>query len=186
VLAARARLGPRRHTLEGYAFPDCRPHDDVVTTEDGESTDERDSTETIGGGPTPDGADVEESDGNDGEGSVRDDREESDGDDGVPDPSDGLADPSENVPPAEAPDVEAPSVGVDAPEVPSPEDAPADLRAEFWELVIAFNVAFFALALGAMLLGFEGKPILGGATLAVGALALGYGIHGYVTREHTP
>lgn len=104
----------------------------------------------------------------------------------IPDPSDGLSDPRENVPTPEAPAVSVPEVGTDSPEVPSPEDAPDELKAEFWELVIAFNVAVFALALGGMLIGFNGDFALGGASVGVGLLALVYGIHGYRTREHTP
>lgn len=119
-----------------------------------------------------------------------------DGDDGgdgdagsdVTDPASALTDPSESVTdPAESvPSPEAPDVGVDGPDLPSPEEVPEGLRAEFWEIVLAFNVGLFALALGAMLVAFDGRATLGGVALGVGVLALAYGFWQYRTREHAP
>ena len=109
-------------------------------------------------------------------------------DSGLTDPSDALTDPSENLkdPAENVPTPEAPDVGVDGPNLPSPYEVPGELRAEFWEIVLAFNVGLFAVALGAMLVGFSGRWTLGGAALGIGGLALGYGFWQYRTREHTP
>lgn len=118
----------------------------------------------------------------DGEGETRNPADSlSDPADAVADPSDSVTDPAEHVP-----EVEAPEVGVDPPEVPEPEDVPEELRAEFWEIVLAVNVALFALALGAFLVGFNGDLTRGGLSLAVGTLAAGYAFHAYRNREHAP
>lgn len=106
----------------------------------------------------------------------------------VTDPTDALTDPAENVtdPAENVPAAEAPDVSVDGPDLPSPDEVPEGLRAEFWEIVLAFNVGLFALALGAMMAGFDGRWTLGGAAMGVGALALAYGFWKYRTREHAP
>ncbi|WP_323675138.1 hypothetical protein [Halorubellus sp. PRR65] len=103
------------------------------------------------------------------------------GPDELADPRDGLQNPAENVPRPEVPDV-AP----DAPEAPSTDDVPEGLRAEFWELVFAANVALFGLSLGAMLVGFQENVSLGALSLLVGALASVFLVHRYRNRSHTP
>lgn len=108
--------------------------------------------------------------------------------DSLSDPADALSNPADAVtdPAEHVPEVEAPEVGVDGPEVPEPEDVPDELRAEFWEIVLAVNVALFALALGALLVAFDGDLTRGGLSLGVGTLAGGYAVYAYLTREHAP
>ena len=103
------------------------------------------------------------------------------GDDGLGDPRADLQDPAENVPTPEVPDVEP-----DAPEAPEPDSVPEGLRAEFWELVFAANVALFGLSLGAMLVAFEENAPIGALSLLVGALAAAFLAHRYLNRQHTP
>lgn len=103
------------------------------------------------------------------------------GDDGLGDPREDLQDPAENVPTPEVPDVEP-----DAPEAPEPDSVPEGLRAEFWELVFAANVALFGLSLGAMLVAFEENAPIGALSLLVGALAAAFLAHRYLNRQHTP
>lgn len=103
------------------------------------------------------------------------------GDDGLGDPRDGLQDPAENVPTPEVPDVEP-----DAPDAPEPDSVPEGLRAEFWELVFAANVALFGLSLGAMLVAFDENVSMGVLSLLVGALAAAFLAYRYVNRQHTP
>ncbi|WP_227134810.1 DUF7322 domain-containing protein [Halorubellus salinus] len=103
------------------------------------------------------------------------------GPDGLADPRDGLQDPADNVPRPEVPDATP-----DAPEAPSTDDVPEGLRAEFWELVFAANVALFGLSLGAMLVGFQENVPLGMLSLLVGGLAGLFLVHRYRHRQHTP
>ena len=103
------------------------------------------------------------------------------GDDGLGDPRDGLQDPAENVPTPEVPDVEP-----DAPEAPEPDSVPEGLRAEFWELVFAANVALFGLSLGAMLVAFDENVSMGVLSLLVGTLAAVFLAYRYLNRQHTP
>jgi hypothetical protein len=60
------------------------------------------------------------------------------------------------------------------------------LRAEFWELVFAANVALFGLSLGAMLVGFDENVRLGVLSLLVGALAAAFFLYRYSNRQHAP
>lgn len=103
------------------------------------------------------------------------------GDDGLGDPRDGLQDPAENVPTPEVPDVEP-----DAPDAPELDSVPEGLRAEFWELVFAANVALFGLSLGAMLVAFDENVSMGVLALLVGALAAAFLAYRYVNRQHAP
>jgi hypothetical protein len=96
-------------------------------------------------------------------------------------PADGLQDPTEHVP-----EPEVPSIEPDTPEVASTEDVPEGLRAEFWELVFAANVALFGLALGAMLVGFDENVPLGVLSLFVGTLAAIFLAYRYRNRQHMP
>ncbi|MFB6218680.1 MAG: hypothetical protein ABEH77_05800 [Halobacteriaceae archaeon] len=63
-------------------------------------------------------------------------------------------------------------------------DAPPALARAFWRLVFVFNAALLALALGVMLVGFEGAWVRGGALVLVGAGAFAYGYWRY-RRERT-
>lgn len=103
------------------------------------------------------------------------------GPDGLADPRDGLQNPADDVPRPDVPDTTP-----DAPDAPSTDDVPEGLRAEFWELVFAANVALFGLSLGAMLVGFQENVPLGVLSLLVGALASGFLVHRYRNRQHTP
>lgn len=103
------------------------------------------------------------------------------GEDGLGDPRDGLQDPAENVPTPEVPDIEP-----DTPDAPEPESVPEGLRAEFWELVFAANVALFGLSLGAMLVAFEENVTMGVLSLVVGTLAAVFLAYRYLNRQHTP
>jgi len=96
-------------------------------------------------------------------------------------------DPSEGLGP-DAPTVTDPSEGLgpEVPGVPDPDgiDADPELRRQFWSLVLLFNVALFGMALGVMLVGFEGRWRVGGALFAVGIVAFVRGWRGY--RRATP
>jgi hypothetical protein len=83
-----------------------------------------------------------------------------------------------------------PSIGPDAPtvEVPGVGDGEGDdgalgadvdpaVSRAFWRLVVVFDVALLALAVGPMFIYFEGNWELGGQLLAVGALAFLYGLY---------
>jgi hypothetical protein len=66
-------------------------------------------------------------------------------------------------------------------DLPVGEDAevPTALQRAFWGLVAVFNVALFAIAVGALLIGFRGQWELGGSVLAAGLVLLGYGLYKY-------
>lgn len=85
-------------------------------------------------------------------------------------------DPSEGLGP-EIPSVRTPTsenaMGLDD------SDVSADLKKQFWSLVLIFNVALFAASLGLMLVGFEGRWRVGGALVAVGAFAFLRGWYRY-------
>lgn len=49
----------------------------------------------------------------------------------------------------------------------------------FWRLVVVFDVAILAIALGALLLYFEGQFVQGGGFLGLGFLSFGYGVARY-------
>lgn len=84
-------------------------------------------------------------------------------------------DPSDDLGP-EIPDVSDPS---DSLRKFSAENADSELKKQFWSLVLLFNVALFAMSLGLMLVGFEGRWRVGGAMFAVGAFAFLRGWYGY-------
>jgi hypothetical protein len=52
-------------------------------------------------------------------------------------------------------------------------DAPVELKRTFWSIVVILDVAMVATALGALLVAFEGRWLLGGAVLLVGLLGFG-------------
>jgi len=62
-------------------------------------------------------------------------------------------------------------------DVPEESEAPAEVRAAFWSLVVLFNLAILAVAVGAMLVGFQGRLTAGGGLLLAGVLAFGLGIY---------
>lgn len=97
-------------------------------------------------------------------------------------------DPAEGLEP-DAPEVSDPAEGL-GPEVPAAADfdeadADPELRRQFWTLVALFNVALFGTSLGLMLVGFEGRWLVGGGIFAAGALAFARGWFKYkaVTRD---
>ncbi|UPV99398.1 hypothetical protein M0R88_12795 [Halorussus gelatinilyticus] len=107
-------------------------------------------------------------------------------DDSTPDDSDDSVAEllPEDPPQAEAdllPDDPSADLGPDPPRVPdtSQSEADAELKRRFWSLVFVFNVALFGVSLGLMLVAFEGRLRLGGAMVAVGAVAFLRGWRGY-------
>jgi len=52
-------------------------------------------------------------------------------------------------------------------DVPDESEAPAEVRVAFWSLVVLFNLAILAVAVGAMLVGFQGRVTIGGGLLLV-------------------
>lgn len=68
-----------------------------------------------------------------------------------------------------------------APDPPDPSnaDVPADLRKQFWLLVVVFNVALIASSLGVLLATLDGKPIIGSSLAFLGAGAFYYGYQRY-------
>jgi len=73
------------------------------------------------------------------------------------------------------------SLGPDIPEVDDYADADVDssVRTRFWTLVLVFNVAVLALAVGLMLIAFEGNWEFGGQLVAGGAVVSAYGFYHY-------
>ncbi len=88
-------------------------------------------------------------------------------------------------------DPDPPSLGPDVPEVDVPEvdvpepgdavgeDVDVDTAKGFWRLVLIFDVALLALALGPMFVYFRGELRRGGMLVAFGALAFLYGVARY-------
>lgn len=85
------------------------------------------------------------------------------------------------------PDDPADDLGPDAPPTPdlASKDVDPEIKKQFWSLVLLFNVALFAMSLGLMFVGFEGRWKLGGGLFAVGVVAFARGWAGYrdVTSE---
>lgn len=105
---------------------------------------------------------------------------------------DPLEDPFDDPDEAEVdlrPDDPSDGLGPEIPEAPDPTSASAanlsnadvdsELEKQFWSLVLLFNVALFAMSLGLMLVGFEGRWQVGGALFAVGAFAFVRGWYRY-------
>lgn len=66
------------------------------------------------------------------------------------------------------------------PDIPEPdEDTPARVPLLFWRVVVVFNLAILAIALGALMLVFDRRPTLGGQILVLGFVLLGYGLYRY-------
>ena len=74
-------------------------------------------------------------------------------------------------------------IGPAIPEAPSTDltdrDVPSDLLKRFWKLVGLFNIALLATSLGVMLVAFQGRWTVGGASLLVGIAAFLVGWRGY-------
>lgn len=79
----------------------------------------------------------------------------------------------------DGPGVDVPTVEPPSVDVPDAEDAPRDLQATFWSLVVQFNVALLGVSLGVMLVAFEGEWFWGGAALLAGLFAFARGYRGY-------
>lgn len=67
----------------------------------------------------------------------------------------------------------------DPPELPDPDEIPADLQRTFWSTVAAANVGLLAASLGVMLVGFRGQWREGGALIVLGVAALGWTYYKY-------
>lgn len=67
------------------------------------------------------------------------------------------------------------------PPIPEPPDGnpSAELRRGFWGLVAVFNIAFFAIALGVLLLIFRDITLINGVILAFGLATFLYGLYRY-------
>jgi hypothetical protein len=83
----------------------------------------------------------------------------------------------------DVPEVDVPAV--DTPEdtentggvsVPDESDAPAELRASFWGVVLIFNVAVFLLCVGPMFALIAGRWRLGAGLFAIGVVAFVFGV----------
>ena len=83
----------------------------------------------------------------------------------------------------EEPDEPGPGdVGPSIPEAPdtaSAKDADPTVQNLFWSLVVIFNVAIVAVAVGAMMVGFGTHPTLGLQVLLAGLIVAGYGLYRY-------
>jgi hypothetical protein len=58
-------------------------------------------------------------------------------------------------------------------------DVDPEVSRTFWRLVVVFDVAFLALALGPMFIYFEGDWNVGGPLVALGAVSFLYGVREY-------
>jgi len=69
--------------------------------------------------------------------------------------------------------------GPGAPSPPDPDQADRAVRGLFWVLVLVLNVAVAALAIGPMMIAFQGWWDLGLQVTLVGVLAMAYGLFRY-------
>jgi hypothetical protein len=69
--------------------------------------------------------------------------------------------------------------GPGAPSPPDPDQADRTVRGLFWVLVLVFNVAVAALAIGLMMIAFQGWWDRGLQVTLVGVLAMAYGLFRY-------
>lgn len=65
-----------------------------------------------------------------------------------------------------------------APSPPATEPS-AELRKQFWLLVVVFNAALIATSLGVLLATLDGKPVIGGALVFLGLGAFYFGLQRY-------
>lgn len=72
-------------------------------------------------------------------------------------------------------DAEEEGLTPDIPEAPDATDVDPDIANLFWRLVLVFNVAIAALAIGPMLVYFRGSWELGLQVTALGAVTFAYG-----------
>lgn len=104
-----------------------------------------------------------------------DGEEQGDGSDWRESPEPDLPSLGPDVPSVDIPEVEVP--GPDSPTGPA--DVDVDTAKGFWRLVLVFDVALLALALGPMFVYFLGDWTRGGALFVFGALAFVYGVGRY-------
>jgi len=88
--------------------------------------------------------------------------------------------PAVDIPEVDIPSTHEPADSGDAEAVDA--DVDPEVSRVFWRLVLVFDVAFLALALGLMFIYFRGDVGTGGPTIALGAIALLYGVREY--REY--
>jgi hypothetical protein len=69
--------------------------------------------------------------------------------------------------------------GPAVPSAPDADDADREVAGLFWALVLVFNVAVAALAIGPMMIAFQGWWDLGLQVTLVGLLAFAYGVFRY-------
>jgi hypothetical protein len=71
------------------------------------------------------------------------------------------------------------------PEAPDPSDNEVDpeLSRRFWALVVLFDAALLATALGLMIAVFEGDTSLGGQLFLAGAAVFAFGVYRYRTTR---
>lgn len=65
-----------------------------------------------------------------------------------------------------------------APDPPATEPS-AELRKQFWILVVVFNAALIATSLGALLATLDGQPVIGGSLVFLGLGAFYFGLQRY-------
>lgn len=68
--------------------------------------------------------------------------------------------------------------GIEEVEYTAADPDPA-VRAGFWRLVLAVDIALLGLVIGLLLVGFQGRVELGGALTILGVAALGYAVYRY-------
>lgn len=81
--------------------------------------------------------------------------------------------PKVDVPGVDATEGTENTVGVS---VPDGSDAPAELRASFWAVVLVFNAAVFLLSVGPMFAVIDGRWRLGAGLFTTGAVAFLFGV----------
>jgi hypothetical protein len=91
-----------------------------------------------------------------------------------------LFDEDEDAWPDEPDEFDPYSLGPGIPTVKTSEaDVPAEVFTAFWAAVLFANVALFAISLGLMLIGFRGDWEMGGPSLLIGVVALGFTFRTY-------
>ncbi|WP_123537414.1 DUF7322 domain-containing protein [Halosimplex salinum] len=75
----------------------------------------------------------------------------------------------------DVPEIEVPSV----PEPQDPTDVDPEISRTFWRLVVVFDVAILAMALGPMFVYFRGDWDTGGPMFALGVVTFAYGVLQY-------
>lgn len=81
------------------------------------------------------------------------------------------------------PDASEYDIGPEIPEAPSPESADPQLQAQFWSLVVVFNIAILAISVGGMFMLFRGNLELGMQLFLAGVIVGAYGVYRYRTTK---